>query len=136
MDKGRKKTIVNILCIFALFLLMFSPYSHASTVSSEGDDWWGQGETFIANGKKSQAIDTNNIQNALMPIGRTLVTIATIVLTVVTVVMAIKYMMCDSADKKAKLKTQLIGLVVSTIVIYGAQIIWSILYNFMINVTG
>lgn len=133
MNKRKTKIIISVIGIFALFLITFSPCSFAST---EGDDWWSQGEQFLQNGKKNQSIDTNSIQSALMPIGRTLVTIATIVLTVVTVVMAIKYMMCDSADKKAKLKTQLVGLVVSTVVIYGAQIIWSLLYNFMIDVTG
>ncbi len=134
MNRKKVKIFINILCMFILILLIFSPYSNAT--SSEGDDWWNAGNDFINKGKQGNAIDTNNIQNALMPIGRVLVTIATIVLTVVTIVMAIKYMMCDSAEKKAKLKTQLIGLVVSTIVIYGAQAIWAILLNFMTKVTS
>ncbi len=111
-------------------LMVFSPYSQAT------ENIMGQASEFIDNGKNGSVISTDQIQKSLMPIGRILVTIATIVLTVVTVVMAIKYMMCDSADKKAKLKTQLIGLVVSTIVIYGAQVIWSLLLNFMTNVTA
>lgn len=132
MSKKRISKIISIVLILLLALMVFSPYSQANSA----DEWMGQASHFIDNGKNDSAIDTKQIQDALMPIGRILVTIATIVLTVVTVVMAIKYMMCDSADKKAKLKTQLIGLVVSTIVIYGAQVIWSLLLNFMTNVTA
>lgn len=132
MSKKRISKIISIVLILLFALMVFSPYSQANSA----DEWMQQGSDFINKGKNGSAINTSQIQNALMPIGRILVTIATIVLTVVTVVMAIKYMMCDSADKKAKLKTQLIGLVVSTIVIYGAQVIWSILLNFMTNVTA
>lgn len=132
MSKKSVSKIISIVLILLFALMIFSPYSQANSA----DEWMQQGSDFINKGKNGSAISTSQIQNALMPIGRILVTIATIVLTVVTVVMAIKYMMCDSADKKAKLKTQLIGLVVSTIVIYGAQIIWSILLDFMNNVTA
>lgn len=132
MSKKSVSKIISIVLILLFALMIFSPYSQANSA----DEWMQQGSDFINKGKNGSAISTSQIQNALMPIGRILVTIATIVLTVVTVVMAIKYMMCDSADKKAKLKTQLIGLVVSTIVIYGAQIIWSILLDFMTNVTA
>lgn len=132
MSKKRISKIISIVLILLFALMVFSPYSQANSA----DKWMDEGYQFIQRGKDDSAIDTKQIYDALMPIGRILVTIATIVLTVVTVVMAIKYMMCDSADKKAKLKTQLIGLVVSTIVIYGAQIIWSILFDFMNNVTS
>ena len=136
MNKVKLKKIVSIFCAFVLILLMFSTYSHASGI--EGNDIWSQGHDFISKGQQGeQKINTNTIQSTLLPIGRILVTIATIVLTVVTVVMGIKYMMCkNDAGSRAKLKTQFIGLVVSTIVIYGAQIIWSLLYNFMNGVTG
>ena len=132
MKKINIKTITSILCIFVLSLLIFSPYSQAKS-SLEGNNLWEEGKQFIQNGsgQKKQLDPTT-----LMPIGRILVTIATVVLTVVTIVMAIKYMMCDSADKKAKLKTQLIGLVVATVVIYGGQFIWATIYSFMTDVTG
>lgn len=132
MNKQRITKAVSILLILLLTLIWLSPYSNAT----EGDDWWTQGKNFIDRGSGETPIKPKQIENTLMPIGRTLVTIATIVLTVVTIVMAIKYMMCDNADEKAKLKTQLIGLVVSTIVIYGAQIIWALIYKFMLGVTG
>ena len=132
MNKKICKKVMSIILILIMFLLVFSPYSQATS----SDEWMSQGSDFINKGKQNSTVDTNQIQNALMPLGRTLVTIATITLTVVTVVMGIKYMMADTGDKKAKLKTQLIGLVVSTVVIYGAQIIWTLLYNFMTKVTA
>lgn len=132
MNKKICKKVTNIILILVMLLFVFSPYSEATS----SDEWMSQGSDFINKGKQNSTVDTNQIQNALMPLGRTLVTIATITLTVVTVVMGIKYMMADTADKKAKLKTQLIGLVVSTVVIYGAQIIWTLLYNFMTKVTA
>lgn len=132
MNKKRITKTISILLILLLTLISLSPYSNAT----EGDDWFIQGKDFIDRGSYNSPLETKKIEDTLMPIGRTLVTIATIVLTVVTIVMAIKYMMCSSADGRAKLKTQLIGLVVSTIVIYGAQIIWDLVYKFMIGVTG
>lgn len=46
--------------------------------------------------------------------------------------MAIKYLTAN-AEQKGKLKQQLIGLVVSIIVIYGAVGIWTIIQNIMIE---
>ena len=45
-------------------------------------------------------------------------------LVIGVIVVGIKYMMANP-EGKAKLKGQLIGLAVATIVIYGAQFIWS-----------
>jgi hypothetical protein len=44
--------------------------------------------------------------------------------------MAIKYF-TEGPEQKAKLKQQLIGLVVSIVVIYGGVGIWTLLKNFM-----
>lgn len=70
-----------------------------------------------------------------MPIARVLVTVGTIILVVLTVIWGIKYMTCPTPDQRAKLKTQLIGFVVATVVIFGAQFIWSTVYDFMYNLT-
>lgn len=132
MNKKRIKIILNIILVCTLILILFSPKVQAKSPN----ELWGAGKIFITNGSTNSQVDPNQMQNALMPIGRILVAVGAIVLTIVTIFMAIKYMMCDNAEKRAKLKTQLIGLVVSTVVIYGAQIIWAILYNFMTEVTN
>lgn len=125
------KLVVNTISIFLCLFMLFSTVSQANNI----DGWISEGNNFIEKGSQTEVIDTGEIKNVVLPIGQALVAIGTVVLVVITVIMGIKYMMCQSADEKAKLKTQLIGLVVSTIVIFGAQVIWSVLYEFMTNVT-
>lgn len=125
------KLVVNTISIFLCLFMLFSTVSQANNI----DGWISEGNNFIEKGSKTEVIKTGEIKNVILPIGQALVSIGTVVLVVVTVIMGIKYMMCQSADEKAKLKNQLIGLVVSTIVIFGAQVIWSVLYNFMTKVT-
>lgn len=133
MKNKRTKILAIILTVFLCALMIFSTRIQASTIN----EWINQGDKFIQNGKSKEVLDTDSIKNVVVPIGQALVAIATVVLVVVTVIMGIKYMMAkDDASERAKLKTQLIGLVVSTIVIFGAQVIWSLLYNFMIKITN
>lgn len=70
------------------------------------------------------------LENKFIPIGQVLITIASVVLVVVTLIMSIKYLTAN-AEQKGKLKQQLIGLVVSIVVIYGAVGIWSLIKDFM-----
>ncbi len=70
------------------------------------------------------------LEEIFIPIGQVLVTIAGIVLVIVTLIMAIKYLTAN-AEQKGKLKQQLVGLVISIVVIYGAVGIWSMIKNFM-----
>ena len=57
------------------------------------------------------------------------------IIVIITVVMGIKYVFA-SPDEQAKLKKQLVGLVISAIVIFGAYGIWSLAYSFMNDVLG
>ena len=68
-----------------------------------------------------------------MPIAQALVAVAAGVLVVVTCIMGVKYATTTSAEAQAKLKKQLVGLVVSIVVVFGAHAIWTIVYNFMKN---
>lgn len=76
--------------------------------------------------------DTDGIGGKFISIGQVLVTIASIVLVIVTLIMAIKYLIAN-AEQKGKLKQQLIGLVVSVVVIYGAVGIWTIIQDIMVE---
>ena len=131
MKNKKLKMAMSILTILLCLFMFFSTETQANNI----DGWIQNGNEFIQKGQSKNPINTNEVKNAVIPIGQALVAIATVVLVVITVVMGIKYMMCTSSDEKAKLKTQLIGLVVSTIVIFGAQTIWALLYKFMIDVT-
>lgn len=64
----------------------------------------------------------------LKPIVGILTAIGVIVLVVVTIIMGIKYMFA-TPEEAAKLKQQLIGLVVSAVVVLGATAIWGIVLD-------
>lgn len=66
-------------------------------------------------------------------IGQLLVAIGIVTIVIVTIVMAVKWLTA-TPDKQAKLKQQLIGLVVSIIVIFGAVGIWTLVRRIMENV--
>ena len=134
MKNKRLKILINLITICLCFLMMFPVNSYSSNENI--NSWIDEGNRFISNGQSGKVIDNNHIKNVVLPIGQALVAIATVVLVVVTVIMGIKWMLAkNDSGERAKLKTQLIGLVVSTIVIFGAQIIWSLLYRFMNNIT-
>ena len=131
MKNKKIKFLINLIIICLCVLMLLTTNSHATA-----DDWIKEGNEFIDKGSNSASvINISNVKDAIIPLGQALVAIATVVLVVITIIMGIKYMTCGSPEERAKLKTQLIGLVVSTIVIFGAQAIWALIYNFMINVT-
>ena len=82
----------------------------------------------------SSLIPSEDIQREFIPIGQVLVSIATVVIIVATGVMGIKYVTANP-EQKGKLKQQLIGLVISIVVVYGAVGIWT-LVQIIIKETG
>ncbi len=88
-------------------------------------DWLEKGQK---NG--DGAIDEQGIIDILRPIIEILTAIGVIVLVAVTIIMGIKYMFA-TPEEAAKLKQQLIGLVVSSVVVLGAAAIWKIVYNLL-----
>ena len=125
--KGKKIRVILIT-----FLILFCVFSF-SYVQAEGlsmDSIWQQGQSFIEQGKSKETISTDSLKTNLIPIAQILVGIATVVLVIVTLIMGIKYMV-SKPDDKAKLKQQLVGLVIATAVVFGAQFIWALMYNFM-----
>ena len=71
----------------------------------------------------------DKIIDTVLPIGQMLTAIGVAVLFGGIVILGIKYMLADP-QQKGKLKQQLIGLVVSGVVIFGAFTIWKLTYNF------
>ena len=88
-------------------------------------DWLEKGQK---NG--DGAIDEQGIIDILRPIIEILTAIGVIVLVAVTIIMGIKYMFA-TPEEAANLKQQLIGLVVSSVVVLGAAAIWKIVYNLL-----
>lgn len=127
----------KILMVITLIMLVFVTFAQPTFAMDEWDTMKDKANAFITQGKDQggdTVISETSLQNFAMPIARALLAMAAVVVTVVTVIMGIQYAMANPADK-AKLKQRLIGLVVSAIVIYGAQGIWAMLYTFMDNIT-
>lgn len=133
------KKIAIILTIFGIiFVCNFSTSCFAETATSSSvglDSILNQGSDFINKGAGS---DTDGIidgfSEAFLPVGRILVGIATVVIAIVTAIMGIKWITANP-EQQAKLKQQLIGLVVSIIVIWGAVGIWELVKGIMENLT-
>ena len=70
----------------------------------------------------------------MRPLASLLLGIGTVVLVIVTAIMGVKYMSA-TPEMRGKLKTQLIGVAVSAIVLFGAYGIWSIAYTIMNDLT-
>ena len=84
-----------------------------------------QAENFLTTGADQSNIDTSNIAKEFSGLGQILTMIGAGVMVAVTTYMGIKYLTAGP-EAQAKLKTQLIGVVVSGVVIFGAYGIWKL----------
>ena len=124
------KKIFSILSIL-LVVMMFSVFMSPEVLAMPGAGELSQiGKDFIDRGEQSAKIDADQIAGILQPLSSLLLGIGIVVLVVVTGIMGIKYM-AATPETRGKLKTQLIGIAVSAIVLFGAYGIWSLAYNIM-----
>lgn len=129
-----KKMLYKLLTFFALVIsIIFNFNVNVNAFSFQ--EIFDKAKFFELIGlpEANNILSQQTLEEIFIPIGQVLVTIAGIVLVLVTLVMAIKYLTAN-AEQRGKLKQQLVGLVVSTVVIYGAVGIWSIIKNFMENI--
>lgn len=127
-----KKTTFFIINLLIVLLIVCIPVkTFAADKVKTWDDLKADADAFISKGKEKDVITSSDVASTIMPIAQALVAVAAGVLVVVTCIMGVKYATATSPDKQAKLKKQLIGLVVSIIVVFGAHTIWTIVYNFM-----
>ena len=125
--------IVSIVLLIVGFLFVLSPDIYAGMPNM--DELKNQADIFEQTGKQNAAIDANKIASIINPLASILLGIGSVVLVVVTAVMGVKYM-AATPDARAKLKTQLIGIAVSAIVLFGAYGIWEIAYTIMTSLTA
>lgn len=128
--RNMKLKIVSILIIIMSIFSIVAPVYAMPTF----DEMKSQADSWLERGEQGVKLTPAQIAEIIKPISQILAGIGTITLIVVAIVMGIKYVSA-SPDEQAKLKTQLIGLVVAAIVIFGAYGIWSIVYNFMTEIT-
>lgn len=120
--------IMLIVLTVVMIINVIQPKVEAASMSF--DDMKGKLDTWKNAGKNSgnASVSGSDMKNIIVPIANILTAIGVFVLVGVTIIMGIKYMFA-TPDEAAKLKQQLIGLVVSAVVVLGATAIWKIVYN-------
>lgn len=112
---------VAIIAVFAFVVL--SCFYNANAISLY--EMEGKAENFIKAGSSQTQINYDNVTKEFVSLGQILTMIGAGVMVAVTAYMGIKYLTAGP-EAQAKLKTQLVGVVVSGMVIFGAYFIWSI----------
>lgn len=119
------KIVGKILCFFMMVTVILNVlsifnYRVEATTYTEMMD---QASGFIQKGEQEANISIDGITSEFKVLGQILTMIGAGVLVAVTTYMGIKYLTAGP-DAQAKLKQQLVGVIVSAIVIFGAYGIW------------
>lgn len=118
--------IITILCI--LICINTPTYALSwSEISAEAN-------AFIGAGNTNATLLSDETGNLVTGLASILTTIGVIVVLIGLLVIGIKYMMA-TPEEAAKLKTKLVGIVISGIVIIGAWGIWNLTYTFLNSIT-
>lgn len=126
------KNTIKIVSVICIALILINIMSIQCNAAISIDNIQSSAKNFLSTGEQNQknTISVSEMQGELLPIAEILTMIGTGVLIICAIVIGIKYMVA-SPDEQAKLKKQMVGLVVATIVIFGAYGIWKALYQFM-----
>lgn len=132
------KTNEKILFIMILIIICISSIYSVNANGAESEsggislqEMEEQARTFITKGQtqaEESGIEPGEIAKQFVGIGQILTMVGAGVLVAVTTYMGIKYL-TSGPEAQAKLKVQLIGIVVSGMVIFGAYTIWSIVVD-------
>lgn len=149
MEKLRQSKLIKIMVVVAVMVIamMFGNVVNAGAINQAGEtagygaenvsaeatssksigDILKAGSEWISGGKESVkgfGSTPEDFVSEFIGIGQILVAVGVVVLVIVAIITAIRWLTA-TPDKQAKLKVQLIGLVVSIIVIFGAVGIWN-----------
>lgn len=117
--------IAKISLLMLILFVVISAFNYVRAEDSLLTKMEQQTENFLTIGSEQSNISTSNIAKEFSGLGQILTMIGAGVMVAVTTYMGIKYLTAGP-EAQAKLKTQLIGVVVSGVVIFGAYGIWSI----------
>ncbi|MBP3463050.1 MAG: hypothetical protein ACI4VN_04930 [Clostridia bacterium] len=122
------KILKNIIVVITTLIIIIAIEPEVKAITF--DDMKSKIDTFMGIGqsKGDSAVNGDDMKKIIVPIANILTAIGVFVLVGVTIVMGIKYMFA-TPEEAAKLKQQLIGLVVSAVVVLGATAVWKIVYN-------
>lgn len=128
---------INKFCFSLIVLLIVFNFTNVFMYTSHATlgSWMGQASAFISAGESQTSGLTNQmgeITESFLPIGQLLTMIGAGVMVAVTTFLGIKYVTA-SPETQGKLKQQLVGVVVSGVVIFGAYGIWSIVISIAEN---
>lgn len=130
-----KKFVVTLIMLLMMVSVCPQPVQANGFSFPSWSELMQTGKNFLDKGGQQgkNYVGDSDMQSIFLPMARILLSIGIIVLVGATMVMGIKYMFA-SPEEAAKLKQQLIGLVVSAIVIFGAVGIWTLAYNVLSSV--
>ena len=129
---------INKFCFSLIVLLIVFNFTNIfiyTTQATTLSEWMGQANSFISAGESQTSNLTNEmgeITESFLPIGQLLTMIGAGVMVAVTTFLGIKYVTA-SPETQGKLKQQLVGVVVSGVVIFGAYGIWSLVISIAEN---
>lgn len=115
------KKITYIMIIIAIIFSWGNQVFALENIKNAGDE-------FVSKGNASSVITTDEAWEILKPIGQILVAVASVVLVIAYMYLGIQYMITDPGEK-ANIKQKLIGLVIATVLIYGATGLFAIIIN-------
>ena len=119
---------VRIICVVITIISVISILQPEAQAVKSFDEMRTAISKWLSIGKQGNVnVTGDKLADIITPIANILTAIGVIVLTAVTMIMGIKYMFA-TPEEAAKLKQQLIGLVVSAVVILGATAVWRIVY--------
>ena len=127
--KNVLKRIISILIVTVCLIGVFSIENRVNAVSLT--EMAKDIEDFKKAGDKL-TVNTGEMEKEFAGLGKILTTSGAGVLLIVITYMGIKYFI-SSPEEQAKLKGQLIGVVVSAVVIFGAYSIWKMAVSIFMN---
>ncbi|MCL2859498.1 MAG: hypothetical protein FWF46_02775 [Oscillospiraceae bacterium] len=125
------KIILGILIVLCIYLGNTKIYANMPSA----DELHSQANNFITQGQNASKIPASTVAGLVKPVASILLGIGTVVVVAAAGVIGVKYV-TGSPEQHAKLKTQLIRLVVSIVVLYGAFGIWSLAYRLLSDITS
>lgn len=129
MKLSKKMLIKIIFILITIYLVISNIYVvRAEDGGSLLDKMESQANTFLSTGSEQSNVNTTAIAENFVGLGQILTMVGAGVLVAVTTYMGIKYLTAGP-EAQAKLKVQLVGIVVSGIVIFGAYGIWKIVVD-------
>ena len=115
------KTKIFKILLVALILVIILDYSaYAATLSEMSS----KAKKFLSKGSQA-TINTSQMETEFGDLGAILTTIGAGIILIATAYMGIRYFMANP-DEQARLKTQLVGLAVSAVVVFGSYSIWKL----------